>query len=43
MVMYVDFMTCIFLEMYVMYPLRLLRNFIYVCCLKSIDDVSSIS
>ena len=31
------------LEMYVLYPLRLLRNFIYACCLESVEDVMSIS
>jgi len=43
MMMYDDFMTCIFLEIYVIYPLRLLMNFIHTCCLKSIEDVTSIS
>jgi len=32
--MYIDLMTCIFLEMYDFYPLRLLRNLIYACRLN---------
>ena len=43
MLMYDDFMTCIFLEIYVIYPMRLLMNLIHICCLNSIEDVTSIS
>jgi len=44
MVMYVDFMTGIFfLEVNVIYPLRLLNNFIYACCSKYFEDITSIS
>jgi len=42
MVMYVDFMTCIFLVMYVMYPLRLLI-YLYMHVLSFVGKVTSIS
>jgi len=31
------------LEMYDLHQLRLLMNFIYACCLNSVEDVASIS